>query len=526
MSVSDTAVAVLATDHVGDERVGDGQRISAVRDAFTTTVTTTRGTDELARRRAQHSAAEPAGFRQFVTRSQKLLLAADAAAALLAALSTTLVSNGYHPTGLPSWLMVLGVALVVWPAFILSSGGYRRSRLGSSRSVRVVISAAAAIIVVGALPAAWFGMNWLLATVAVGAPAAAIGSAAVRAAVGGHLRRGLRSGGTRRRVIMVGGPEAVEELCQAVSRERAPGLHVVGVCVPAGSIDRARAMGLPVAGTIDQVASIATGLNCDAVAVTGADATRQSFLRQLAWSLEDVDVELMVHPGLIDVARPRMHIQPYSGLSMLHVEQPHFSGWRRTIKRITDIILTSIGLLIIAPLLAAVALAVKLEDRRGPVIFKQTRVGIDGKPFTMYKFRSMVVDAEQRLAELKQSNEGAGPLFKIANDPRVTRVGHFLRRYSLDELPQLFNVLLGSMSLVGPRPPLQSEVDEYADDIRRRLKVMPGVTGLWQVSGRSMLSWEESVRLDLHYVENWSFGLDLQILCRTAYAVLAKKGAY
>jgi lipopolysaccharide/colanic/teichoic acid biosynthesis glycosyltransferase len=170
--------------------------------------------------------------------------------------------------------------------------------------------------------------------------------------------------------------------------------------------------------------------------------------------------------------------------------------------------------------------AIKLDDRRGPVFFRQTRVGIDGKLFTMWKFRSMVVDAEQRLTQLRDQNEGAGPLFKIEEDPRITRIGHFLRKYSLDELPQLFNVLAGSMSLVGPRPPLQSEVDAYADHIRRRLKVIPGLTGLWQVSGRSMLSWEESVRLDLRYVENWSMLLDLQILWKTAFAVLAKKGAF
>jgi exopolysaccharide biosynthesis polyprenyl glycosylphosphotransferase len=190
-----------------------------------------------------------------------------------------------------------------------------------------------------------------------------------------------------------------------------------------------------------------------------------------------------------------------------------------------DLVITGIGLLMISPLLGLIAILIKIDDR-GPVIFKQTRIGIDGKPFTMLKFRSMCTDAEEKLAALKAQNEGAGPLFKMENDPRITRVGRILRKYSLDELPQLFNVLAGSMSLVGPRPPLKSEVDEYADPVRRRLKVVPGLTGLWQVSGRSLLSWEESVRLDLRYVENWSIGLDLLILFKTAYAVLAKRGAF
>ena len=172
-----------------------------------------------------------------------------------------------------------------------------------------------------------------------------------------------------------------------------------------------------------------------------------------------------------------------------------------------------------------IALAIKLGDG-GPVLFRQARVGLDGTTFTMLKFRSMRVDAEARLAELRSTNPNIGMMFKLQDDPRITRVGSFLRRYSLDELPQLFNVLGGSMSLVGPRPPLQSEVDGYEDHARRRLLVTPGVTGLWQVSGRSLLSWEETVRLDLRYVENWSLTLDLLILWKTIYAVAARKGAF
>jgi exopolysaccharide biosynthesis polyprenyl glycosylphosphotransferase len=188
--------------------------------------------------------------------------------------------------------------------------------------------------------------------------------------------------------------------------------------------------------------------------------------------------------------------------------------------------LGAVGLLVLlAPLLLVIAVAVKL-DGGGPVLFRQTRVGRHGRVFTMVKFRSMVVDAEARLAELAAANEGAGPLFKMRNDPRTTRVGAVLRRYSLDELPQLFNVLAGSMSIVGPRPPLPSEAQQFGQDAQRRLLVRPGLTGLWQISGRSDLSWEQAVRLDLRYVENWNLALDLQILCKTLSAVLKSRGAY
>lgn len=207
------------------------------------------------------------------------------------------------------------------------------------------------------------------------------------------------------------------------------------------------------------------------------------------------------------------------------MEQPNFSGWRRIVKRATDLIMTSVGLFFAAPIFLFIAAAIKITDR-GPVIFRQTRVGLDGSTFTMLKFRSMHVDAEERLAELRAANPQLGLMFKMQDDPRITRVGRFLRKFSLDELPQLFNVLRGQMSLVGPRPPLQSEVDAYENHARRRLLVTPGLTGLWQVNGRSLLSWEETVRLDLRYVENWTLALDLLIIWKTFFAVLAKKGAF
>ena len=230
-------------------------------------------------------------------------------------------------------------------------------------------------------------------------------------------------------------------------------------------------------------------------------------------------------PGLIEVAGPRLHIRPFEGLPLLAVEQPSFEGWRRVVKGGLDRVVAGVALVVLAPVLALIAAAVAFTSP-GPVLFRQERVGLNGKPFTMLKFRSMVVDADRQLEQLRKDNISDGLLFKMRTDPRVTPVGRLLRRLSLDELPQLLNVLGGSMSLVGPRPPLPDEVARYDTSVSRRLLVKPGLTGLWQISGRSDLSWEESVRLDLRYVENWSLALDLLILWKTGRAVLSSSGAY
>jgi exopolysaccharide biosynthesis polyprenyl glycosylphosphotransferase len=266
-------------------------------------------------------------------------------------------------------------------------------------------------------------------------------------------------------------------------------------------------------------------LRADVVAVASSPDLSGHALRRLAWSLDERDVDLIVSPGIVEVAGPRLSIRPVAGLSLLHLERPAMRGGRILIKRVLDRLL-GLGLFLgFSPLLVAIAIAIKLGSP-GPVLFRQLRIGEDGRPFEMLKFRSMVVDAEDRRAELEAVNEGNGVLFKIHADPRVTKVGALLRRYSLDELPQFWNVVRGDMSLVGPRPPLPQEVIGYSDDATRRLRVRPGMTGLWQVSGRSDLSWEESLRLDLRYVDNWSLALDVTILWRTWRAVLRRTGAY
>ncbi len=245
----------------------------------------------------------------------------------------------------------------------------------------------------------------------------------------------------------------------------------------------------------------------------------------MAWALEGAGVDLLVAPAFTDVAGPRIHVRQVSGLPLLQIASPQFSGGRRLLKRTIDIVATMLGLIVLSPLLALVATLVAATSR-GPAVFTQERIGRDGKPFRLYKFRSMCVDAEARREELVAENDCDGVLFKLREDPRVTRIGRWLRRYSIDELPQLVNVLLGHMSLVGPRPPLPSEVEQYEQHVHRRLLVTPGITGLWQVSGRSDLSWAETVRLDLYYVENWSVALDAEILWKTAFAVLRGSGAH
>ena len=338
-----------------------------------------------------------------------------------------------------------------------------------------------------------------------------------------HHRR--QAGGWSQRVLAIGDPSHVEGLARVMHRERHAGYEVVGACV-AGAPPSARLAGdIPVVGSLSSAVADARRLGVDTVAVTASPGITPAALRRLAWELEGTGIGMVVAPALTDIAGPRISITPVAGLPLLHVDEPEFTGVRRLLKAVTDRMWSFTLFALMSPLLGALALLVRLTSP-GPAIFRQTRVGQDGREFSVLKFRSMYVDAEARLAELQAANEADGLLFKVRSDPRVTPVGRWLRRYSLDELPQLWNVVRGDMALVGPRPPLPAEVAAYEADVRRRLLVKPGITGLWQVSGRSDLSWEDSVRLDLYYVENWSPALDIMILWKTLFAVVRGRGAY
>ncbi|MGH4001311.1 MAG: sugar transferase, partial [Pseudonocardiaceae bacterium] len=275
---------------------------------------------------------------------------------------------------------------------------------------------------------------------------------------------------------------------------------------------------------LDSVAKVAGSCQHRVVSVAPTPGWSSQRLHHLAWDLEGTGAELVVDPGLMEIAGPRLHVAAVDGLPLLRLTAPTFTGLPRVIKEVGDRLVAGLALLVIAPVMVALAIAVRSDG--GPVFYRQSRVGKHGKHFPMIKFRSMVVDADQRRPEFADDNQGSGPLFKLHQDPRLTPVGAFLRKYSLDELPQLFNVLAGSMSLVGPRPPIPDEVACYSRDAQRKLLVKPGLTGLWQISGRSDLSWEESVRLDLRYVENWSLALDALIIWKTVGAVLRGTGAY
>ena len=331
------------------------------------------------------------------------------------------------------------------------------------------------------------------------------------------------------RLLIVGSPRAIRDLTLAMSREPWSGFDIVGACVP-GDFSRTYisvpGIGpIPVFGDETAVAAAVAASNSHAVAVAATEQFHGKGLRDLSWELERLNIDLLVAPGVIDVAGPRLHMRPVAGLPLIHVEKPQYHGAKKFQKRAFDFGFSSTALLCGLPLLLMITIAIKISSI-GPVFYRQQRIGLDGKPFAMIKFRTMVVGADTMVGGLADLNEGRGVLFKIRKDPRVTTIGRFLRKYSLDELPQFLNVLMGHMSVVGPRPPLASEVAKYDDDTMRRLLVRPGITGLWQVSGRSDLSWEDSVRLDLFYVENWSMMADLLIALKTLRVVLNHSGAY
>ncbi len=339
-----------------------------------------------------------------------------------------------------------------------------------------------------------------------------------------RLHRMRAQGSCMRKVVVVGYPDVICDLAAMLRRETYHGLSIVGACV-VGADNPATIDGIPVIGGLHGVADVVQRVGADTVAVLACREMMGVRLRNLAWALEKTGTDICVAPALLDVAGPRTTIRPIAGLPLLHVDHPEFAGIRCLVKSALDRAFAGAALLLLVPILAAIAVVIRLEGP-GPVLFRQTRVRKDGQLFTLFKFRTMVVNAEQRKAELIRLNESDGLMFKIRKDPRITRVGSWLRHYSLDELPQFINVLTGNMSLVGPRPALPDEMIKYGEYVRRRLAVKPGITGLWQVNGRSELPWDEAVRLDVRYVENWSFVLDLQILWKTWSAVVRGDGAY
>ncbi|WP_216849277.1 exopolysaccharide biosynthesis polyprenyl glycosylphosphotransferase [Pimelobacter simplex] len=456
---------------------------------------TTTGTRTVVRRIVRH-------------RTGRLLLAGDAVAAVLVVSLGTVV-GGVHrgPDALlfvPLWLAAVGM-----------TGDYRLPGSVALRSHRLLL--AALVLPTAALLTAE-AIDYRLSALTVSAVCA--GTAAL-----GMAGRRLLPAGPSYRVVVVGGSAALPDLVDRLVRTHPHRFAVVGACVAAGPPP---GLGdLPLGQGLSSCSELVLTGEANAVLIAPHPAIDPAAVRRLRWRLEDAGLAVFVWAGLDISPAGRTRLDLDEDLPLLHVDAPRRLGPSHAVKRVLDRVLALLAVLVLAPLLLTLVLAVRL-DSPGPAFYRQTRVGKDDARFTMWKLRTMHADADTvaALAALAAADQGSGPLFKIQRDPRVTRVGRWLRRTSLDELPQLFNVVLGQMSLVGPRPALPSEVERYHPDVRHRLVVHPGMTGLWQVSGRSDLSWEDSVRLDQEYVDDWSLLLDARIVVRTVGAVLRGRGAY
>ena len=471
-------------------------------------------------------------------RDYRRILSLTDAAAVLWAMSGALILRFGTVTGREwiisggePYILVTIILSAVWWCMLGLWGSRETTVLGHGpEEYKRLLSASFWLFGLVAVVSYVFQLDTARGYVALALPAGVVSLLVARMLVRSYLRSQRRVGASSSTVMLIGGAHGVVHLAQALRSQPMAGYLPISTYLP-GALESTTlepSLGLPVLGRDPSVGSIMAAVQSaqpDAVALSTGVPLPPRVVRELGWALADMQVKLIMAPALTDVAGPRIHTQPVAGLPLIHVSTPNLGNGQRLLKRVFDLAGALSLLTLLSPVLVIVAIIVRM-DSPGPVFFKQRRVGARGQLFHMYKFRSMVVDAESRLEALRAQNEGNGVLFKLKADPRITRAGGFLRRYSLDELPQLFNVVNGSMSLVGPRPPLPSEVELYQSHVHRRLMVRPGLTGLWQVSGRSLLSWDDTVRLDLYYVENWSIAGDIAILLKTFRAVLARDGAF
>ncbi|WP_428967001.1 sugar transferase [Micromonospora fluostatini] len=439
---------------------------------------------------------------------------------------------GFHDPTAPGgvdelFALVANIGLPVgWLVLLAAWGAYDRRALGlGTEELKRVVRATVAMAAAVSFLALGFKKDLSRMTVVVVILALVVYTLAGRFVARTVLRR-LRHSGRHasQRMLLVGKLSDALALYEVASRNPAAGLQPIAIHLPSHP-QRGEEVDAPVPVYVGwDLVPLVQQIGADTIAVCGPASLESYELRRLAWQLEGTGLGLVVVPQVTDVTGPRIHVRPVEGLPLLNVEEPTISGVSLLAKQVLDRVTAFFGLLLLSPVLAVIAAAIKITDP-GPVMFRQTRIGHQGEAFKVWKFRTMYTDAEERLAALQDQNESDGLLFKMKDDPRVTPIGKYLRAYSLDELPQLINVLVGQMSLVGPRP-LPTEDDDYQGDVRRRLLVRPGITGLWQISGRSDLTWDDAVRLDLHYVDNWSLTYDIGILWRTVSVVLARRGAY
>jgi exopolysaccharide biosynthesis polyprenyl glycosylphosphotransferase len=467
------------------------------------------------------------------------LIAAVVAGDLLAVAVALTVSQLAFPT--QDLLAVLGGpsgAALAWPVLLAALGCYTRAGLGARDSQRQIGRAAIMLVALFAVVSAVLERSVALTTVVVVAPLLFAISMGTRRAVALRLRHLRRAGTAVRRVVVVGAGEAISELVDQLARVTDHPMVVVGACTEGGTLVEDVPVGAEIridpaadrdalreCAAVDTVLEVAQRLNADTICIVGASVFSGDRLRALSWALRDRGIDLFTAPGLVDMASHRVAFDRAGVVTLLHLRSVPLHGVRRFAKAAVDRVAAAFMLVILAVPMAAVGVAIRATSS-GPAFYRHTRIGIGGQPFTMIKFRTMVTNADDLRTDLLSRNENDGLMFKLRNDPRVTRLGQWLRKSSMDELPQLINVALGHMSLVGPRPPLPDEVAQYEALEHRRLSVRPGMTGLWQVSGRSTLNWDESLRLDLRYVDNWTFGTDFRLLWQTMGVVIRGTGAY
>lgn len=455
---------------------------------------------------------------------RKLQFSLDAGA-LVVAFGIARVLSHLRDYDSPS--IIVGLAIVA--VFLLGAtlrGAYADSkREGSIKATLALLGAYAwtGLMVVAGADHLGVSRTYGLVFTAMAFLLGAIARIALRVVL--HSRR--RDGKWQHRTIVVGSESEVVDLITHFRRTPEAGFRPIAACLTEGTGEHLARVGVTRLDNLRSLSTAVAAFGADAVTISAQSNIGAAEMRRILWSLEASEVGVILAPGIRDVSDSRVHLDTSSGLPLLHIALPEPSGLRRVAKEVMDRLLAVFALIFFAPLLISAALAIRLGSK-GPALFRQTRVGKDGRLFVMLKFRTMYTDTQQRqlMVRAALTDRTEGLLFKIRDDPRITRVGRLLRKFSIDEFPQLLNVLTGSMSLVGPRPPLIEEVELYEDDVRRRLLVKPGLTGLWQISGRSDLAWDESVRLDLLYVENWSLALDFMILWKTVAAITRQRGAY
>jgi exopolysaccharide biosynthesis polyprenyl glycosylphosphotransferase len=417
-------------------------------------------------------------------------------------------------------LLVCSLPLFIWGA--LASHLYRARANERSSNERRNILKAVGVMVGGLVVIAFVIQNDLLSRFWVIAFAI---SATVILMVEREITRRVftrrrRQGKMHRPILIVGTDAHGVRLMHTFQRCPELGYTVRGFI---GDDDIGERGGVSVLGPISDIERILAESDANGVVVSPSSVPDLD-LNALTRRLTDLGYHFALSSNLRDIDMNRLRPQQFDGFAMLYVEPVIRHGWRRVAKRGFDVTMASVVLVLTLPVLLIAMAAIKLQDG-GPLFFRQVRIGRGGRPFTVTKLRTMVVDAEDRRAELLERNEMDGPLFKMTNDPRVTRVGAVMRKLSIDELPQLVNVVRGSMSMVGPRPALPDEVREWDDQVHERLRVLPGITGMWQVSGRSNTTFEEYKRLDLYYVDNWSLSHDVRICVKTVAVVLRRDGA-